>query len=82
MIAQLRLPGKARRAFTLLEMLLSLAIGIMLLAALGYYLLPDVERYDLHNYVANGFDISWTQVILADNFLPLIAYLVPWALLA
>lgn len=45
-------------------------------------LLPDVNRHDLHNYVANGFDISWMDILLLDNFLPLAAYLIPWAILA
>ena len=45
-------------------------------------LLPDMSRYDLHQYVANGFDIPWTGVLLVDNILPLIGYLLPWAILA
>jgi hypothetical protein len=45
-------------------------------------LIPDVTRFDLHQYVANGFDISWTQVLLVDNFLPLLGYLIPWGILA
>lgn len=43
---------------------------------------PDVTRYDLHPYVANGFDISWGQVLLLDNIIPLLGYLIPWAVLA
>jgi hypothetical protein len=45
-------------------------------------LIPDVTRHDLHPYVANGFDIGWFDVILLDNFLPLIGYLAPWAIAA
>jgi hypothetical protein len=45
-------------------------------------LIPDVNRFDLHHYVANGFDISWTQILLLDNVIMLIGYLVPWAILA
>jgi hypothetical protein len=45
-------------------------------------LVPDVTRYDLHHYVANGFDISWSRVLLLDNVLPLLGYLIPWAILA
>ncbi|HWY85918.1 MAG TPA: hypothetical protein VNX28_04295, partial [Gemmataceae bacterium] len=45
-------------------------------------LIPDVSRFDLNQYVANGFDISWSQVLLPDNFLPLVLYLLPWAILA
>ncbi|MCI0376167.1 MAG: ABC transporter permease [Gemmataceae bacterium] len=45
-------------------------------------LLPDVSRHDLHQYVANGFDISWGQVLLTDNLIPLVAYLLPWGILA
>lgn len=40
-------------------------------------ILPDMNRFDLHQYVANGFDISWSQVLLLDNLLPLLAYLIP-----
>jgi hypothetical protein len=45
-------------------------------------MVPDVTRYDLHQYVANGFDISWSRVLFLDNVLPLIGYLLPWAILA
>jgi hypothetical protein len=45
-------------------------------------LVPDVNRYDLHQYVANGFDISWGRVLLLDNMVPLVGYLVPCAVLA
>jgi hypothetical protein len=45
-------------------------------------LVPDVNRYDLHQYVANGFDIGWGSVLLIDNLLPLAGYLLPWAVLA
>jgi hypothetical protein len=45
-------------------------------------LLPDVNRHDLHQYVANGFDINWLDVLVLDNFLPLAAYLIPWLVLA
>ncbi len=43
---------------------------------------PDVNRHDLHLYVANGFDISWVDVLFVDNLLPMAAYLLPWAILA
>ncbi len=45
-------------------------------------LIPDVGRHDLHQYVANGFDISWMDVLLLDNALPLLGYLAPWAIMA
>lgn len=45
-------------------------------------LIPDVHRYNLTDYVANGFDISWGQVILLDNVLPMLGYLLPWGVLA
>ena len=45
-------------------------------------LIPDINRHDLHQYVANGFDIGWTDVLLLDNGLPLLGYLAPWAVLA
>ena len=45
-------------------------------------LIPDASRYDLHPYVANGFDISVSRILLTDNFLPLVGYLVPWFILA
>jgi len=43
---------------------------------------PDVNRYDLHPYVANGFDISWSQILFLDNFVPLVGYVLPCAVLA
>ena len=45
-------------------------------------LIPDVNRFDLSRYVANGFNISWSPVLLFDNLLPLLAYIVPWIVLA
>lgn len=45
-------------------------------------LIPDVSRYDLHQYVANGFNISWGGNLFTDNLLPLLGYLIPWAILA
>lgn len=45
-------------------------------------LIPNVNRHDLVQYVANGFDIGMVDVLLLDNVLPLVAYLVPWAILA
>jgi hypothetical protein len=45
-------------------------------------LIPDVSRHDLHQYVANGFDISLLNVLLLDNILPLVGYLAPWAIVA
>ena len=45
-------------------------------------LVPDVSRYDLHQYVANGFDIGWLDILFLDNTLPLLGYLAPWAILA
>lgn len=45
-------------------------------------LIPDINRYDLHKYVANGFDIGWTDVLFLDNLLPLLAHLIPWAIAA
>jgi len=44
--------------------------------------IPDVTRYDLTAYVANGFDISWGQVLFADTLIPLLGYLLPCAILA
>ena len=45
-------------------------------------LLPDVSRYDLQPYVASGFDVPVVDVLLVDNLLHLLGYLVPWAILA
>lgn len=44
--------------------------------------LPDITRYDLHTFVGNGFDISWLNMLLTDNLVPLLGYLVPWGILA
>ena len=45
-------------------------------------LIPDVSRYDLHTYVAHGFDIPWIGVLFVDNFLTLLGYLLPWGIMA
>jgi hypothetical protein len=45
-------------------------------------LFPDVQRYDLQPYVASGFDVPVFDVLVVDNVLALIAYLIPWAILA
>ena len=42
--------------------------------------LPDVDRFDLSGYVAEGFNIPAGQIAL--NFLILAGYLLPWAILA
>jgi hypothetical protein len=44
------------------------------------YLIPDVERFDLTQYVAEGFNISVGDLGL--SLLLLVAYLLPWAVLA
>jgi hypothetical protein len=45
-------------------------------------LVPNIApHYNLHQYVANGFDIG-IDVLSLDNFLPLFGYLLPWAILA
>ena len=43
---------------------------------------PDVDRLDLSIYVANGFDIPVWNVLIIDNLIPVIGYLLPWAILA
>jgi hypothetical protein len=68
------------------------ASGVNLLLNLDYFyrlylqlvlkMIPDVTRFDLTAYVANGFDISWGQVLFLDTLLPLLAYLVPCGILA
>src|SRR5262249_8671129 len=42
--------------------------------------IPDVDRYDLARYVAEGFDITGTDISLC--LLQLVGYLLPWAVLA
>jgi hypothetical protein len=59
-----------------IDVVFSWWIGIVL------NLLPDVNRHDLHMYVANGFDIALFDVLLVDNVLPLAGYLAPWAVFA
>ncbi len=44
--------------------------------------IPDMRRYNLQVYVQNGFDIPFTQVLLLDNFLALVFYLLPGFVLA
>ena len=43
-------------------------------------LVPDVERFDWGNYVAEGFNIPMGEVGMTA--LMLFAYLLPWAVLA
>lgn len=43
-------------------------------------LLPDIERFDMTAYVAEGFDIPPVQMLI--SFLVLVGYLVPWFILA
>jgi hypothetical protein len=45
-------------------------------------LIPDMSRFDLTTYVANGFDISWGEILFADTLLPLLGYLIPCGILA
>jgi ABC-type transport system involved in multi-copper enzyme maturation permease subunit len=42
--------------------------------------IPDVNRFDLSNYVAEGFNVPADQLVL--SLLLLIGYLLPWAVLA
>jgi ABC-type transport system involved in multi-copper enzyme maturation permease subunit len=41
-------------------------------------LVPDVERFDWSMYVAEGFNIPWSEMAL--SLLLLLGYLLPWAL--
>jgi uncharacterized protein YnzC (UPF0291/DUF896 family) len=69
-------PSPTTSLITTVDNLFSWWIGRLL------NLIPDVNRHDLHHYVANGFDIGWLDVLLLDNALPLAGYLAPWAILA
>jgi len=42
--------------------------------------IPDVDRFDLSLYVAEGFNISVEQLVMSA--LMLVLYLLPWGLLA
>jgi ABC-type transport system involved in multi-copper enzyme maturation permease subunit len=44
------------------------------------HLIPDVDRYDLTNYVSDGFNIPLTQLLLDGG--ALVLYLLPWIILA
>jgi hypothetical protein len=44
------------------------------------YVIPDVDRFDLTPYVAEGFNITGGQLFL--HLLLLVGYLLPWGLLA
>jgi hypothetical protein len=43
-------------------------------------IIPDVDRFDLTSYVAEGFNIPTGQMVL--NLLLLLGYILPWAVLA
>jgi hypothetical protein len=45
-------------------------------------LIPDVNRFDLSSYIANGFDISWTDILVVDGLVRFVGYLVPCLVLA
>lgn len=45
------------------------------------YFIPDVNRFDLTSYVAEGFDVSGSM-LLWDNLLPLVGYMALWAIFA
>ncbi len=44
------------------------------------YVLPDIERFSLTSYVAEGFNIPLSQVLL--SLVVLAGYLLPWGILA
>jgi hypothetical protein len=44
-------------------------------------IIPDIDRYDWTAYVAEGFNISTTNIVLLDAVM-LLGYLFPWAILA
>jgi hypothetical protein len=56
------------------DKVLERALGVVL------NLVPDVDRYDLTGYVADGFNISGMQLALTG--LLLVGYLLPWLILA
>ena len=45
-----------------------------------FVLIPDVDRFDLTLFVSEGFDVSFSQLLV--TLLLLFAYLLPWAVLA
>ncbi len=45
-------------------------------------LLPDIDRFDFTDYVANGFNIAVVTQDMLPAFLLLVGYLLPWAILA
>jgi hypothetical protein len=47
--------------------------------SLVYYFFPDVDRFDLTDYVANGFDVGGGHLIVTALFLA--GYLLPWMIL-
>lgn len=70
------------RGSTVVGILQQLDQGFLWYLRLVLKIVPDVTRYDLTAYVANGFDISWAQLLFADSLLPLLGYLVPCGILA
>jgi hypothetical protein len=44
--------------------------------------LPDVDRFDFTDRVANGFNIALIQQDILPTFVMLVGYLIPWALLS
>jgi hypothetical protein len=62
------------RAFTYTDVAYRWVIGRLL------DVIPDVDRFDLSNYVAEGFNIPADQLLVST--LMLIGYLLPWGVLA
>lgn len=45
-------------------------------------IVPEMDRFNLTEYVSSGFDIPLGEVLFLDNILPLLGYLLPWGVLA
>ena len=66
------IPALVRRLDEFYQWLLRIVLNIF----------PDINRFDLIEYVANGFDIPWVTVLFLDNFVYLVGYLLPWLILS
>ncbi len=56
--------------------------GFRFLARLLMRLIPDVNRFDLSRYVSAGFDVPWSDVLMLDNLLRMLGFVVPCFILA
>jgi hypothetical protein len=67
---------------TTTKALLAIDVGFRIFLRPLLLIIPDVSRFDMKSYVAEGFDIPLMSQLMPDNVVPLFAYVIPWLVLA